>query len=149
MYKFSKMAFWQTFLNSSNFMRLIFHLDSEEHIFDRISRNTYPNWMGLVSLLYRSKILSYETKLIFFSFWSNFHHRLWKLIFNRISWNTYPNQMGIVSLWYISKILSYEFKLIFSVFGRIFIVCAWFLAIQPMFNKFESLRTIESHQDWE
>ena len=58
-------------------MRLIFHLDCEEHIFDRISRNTYPNWMGLVSLWSRSKNISYELKLIFSSFWRNFFDRAW------------------------------------------------------------------------
>ena len=56
---------------------------------------------------------------------------------------------GTCSSWSRSKILSYEVKLIFSVFGRIFIVCAWFWSVQPMFNKFESLSTFESHQDWE
>ena len=79
----------------------------------------------------------------------NFHRGLRKLIFNRISWNTSPNRMGLVSSWSRSKILSYEVKLIFLVFGRIFIVRAWFLDVQPMFNKFESLSTSESHQDWE
>ena len=68
---------WQTFLNSLNCIRLIFHLDCEEHIFDRISRNTYPNRMGLVSLWSRSENLSYELKLIFSSFWRNFIDRAW------------------------------------------------------------------------
>ena len=76
MQKFSKMAFWQTFLNSLNCIRLIFHLDYEEHIFYRISRNTYPNWMGLVSLWSRSKNISY-TQVIFSSFWWNFIDRAW------------------------------------------------------------------------
>ena len=57
--------------------------------------------------------------------------------------------MGLVSFLSRSKILSYEVKLIFSIFGRIFIVRAWFLASQPMFNNFESSRTFESHKDWE
>ena len=65
MQKFSKMAFWQTFLNSLNYIRLIFHIDCEEHIFDRISRNTYLNQMRLVSLWSRSENISYELKLIF------------------------------------------------------------------------------------
>ena len=77
MKKFAKMDFWQTFLNSLNCMRLIFHLDCEEHIFDRISRNTYLNWMGLVSLWSRREDLSYEVKLIFSSFWQNFIDRAW------------------------------------------------------------------------
>ena len=38
------------FFNSTSYMRLIFHLDCEKLIFDRISRNTYLNRMGLVSL---------------------------------------------------------------------------------------------------
>ena len=46
-------------------MRLIFHLDCEEHIFDWISRNTYLNRMGLLSLWSRSENISYELKLIF------------------------------------------------------------------------------------
>ena len=62
---------------SQFFIRLIFHLDCEEHIFDRISRNTYPNWMGLVSLWSRSENISYELKLIFSSFWRNFVDRAW------------------------------------------------------------------------
>lgn len=49
-------------------MRLIFHLDCEERIFNWISRNTYPNWMGLVSLWSRNENLSYELKLIVSSF---------------------------------------------------------------------------------
>ena len=77
------------------------------------------------------------------------HCRLWKLIFDLISWNTSLNWMGLVSWWPRSKILSYEVKLIFPSFGRIFIVYAWFLAVQPMFNKFDSLSTFESHHDWE
>ena len=54
-----------------------FYLDCEEHIFDRISKNTYPNRMGLVSLWSRSENLSYELKLIFSSFWRNFIDRAW------------------------------------------------------------------------
>ena len=65
------------FFNSSNYMRLIFHLDCEELIFDQISRNTYPNRMGLVSLWSRSENLSYELKLIFSSFCRNFIDRAW------------------------------------------------------------------------
>ena len=49
-------------------MRLIFHLDCEEHIFDWISRNTYPNRMGLISLWSIRENISYELKLIFSSF---------------------------------------------------------------------------------
>ena len=71
------MAFWQTFCNSLNYIRLIFHLDCEEHIFDRISRNNYPNRMGLVSLWSRSENISYELKLIFSSFCHNFIDRAW------------------------------------------------------------------------
>ena len=71
------MAYWQTFPNSSNCMRLIFHLDCEEHIFDQISINTYLNWMWLVSLWSGSKNLSYELKLIFSSFWRNFIDHAW------------------------------------------------------------------------
>ena len=74
---FAKNQFWQTFLNSLNCMRLIFYLDCEEHIFDRISKNTYPIRMGLVSLWSRSENLSYELKLIFSSFWRNFIDRAW------------------------------------------------------------------------
>ena len=74
---FASNQFWQTFLNSSNYMRLIFHLDCEEHIFDWISRNTYPNQMWLVSLWTRIKNLSYELKLIFSSFCRNFIDRAW------------------------------------------------------------------------
>ena len=54
-----------------------FYLDCEEHIFDQISKNTYPNRMGLVSLWSRSENLSYELKLIFSSFWRNFIDRAW------------------------------------------------------------------------
>ena len=72
---FAKNQFWQKNFNSLNCMRLNFYLDCEEHIFDRISRNTYPNWMGLVSLWSRSKNLSYELKLIFSSFCRNFIDR--------------------------------------------------------------------------
>ena len=71
------MDFWQTFPNSSNYMRLIFHLDCEEHIFNRILRNNYLNQMGLVSLWSRSKNLSCELKLIFSRFWQNFIDRAW------------------------------------------------------------------------
>ena len=73
----AKNQFWQTFLNSLNCMRLIFYLDCEEYIFDRISKNTYLNRMGLVSSWSRSKNLSYELKLIFSSFWRNFIDRAW------------------------------------------------------------------------
>lgn len=45
-------------------MRLTFHLDCEELIFDRISWNTYPNRMGLISLWSRSENISYELKFI-------------------------------------------------------------------------------------
>ena len=80
----------------------------------------------------------------------NFHCGLWKIIFDRLSWNTSLNWMGLIYSWCRSKILSYEVKLIFfSVFGRIFIIHTWVLVIQPMFNKFESLTTSESHHDWE
>ena len=58
-------------------MRLKFHRDCEKLSFDRISWNTYPNRMGLVSLWSRSKNLSYELKLIFSSFWRNFINRAW------------------------------------------------------------------------
>ena len=68
------MDFLQTFMRN---MRLIFHLDCEELIFDRISRSTYPNQMGLISLWSRSENLSYELKLIFSSFWWNFIDRAW------------------------------------------------------------------------
>ena len=54
-----------------------FYLDCEEHIFDRISKNTYRNRMGLVSLWSRSENISYELKLIFSSFWRNFIDRAW------------------------------------------------------------------------
>ena len=79
------MAFLQTlrvklvltnFFNSSSYMRLIFHLDCEELIFNQISRNTYLNRMGLVSLWSRSENISYELKLIFSSFWWNFINRV-------------------------------------------------------------------------
>jgi hypothetical protein len=66
--------------NFSQFLKLhetIFYLDCKEHIFDRISKNTYPNRMGLVSSWSRSKNLSYELKLIFSSFWRNFIDRAW------------------------------------------------------------------------
>jgi hypothetical protein len=52
----------------SNFMRLTFHCDCEKLIFDWISWNIHLNRMGRVSLWSRSKILSYELKLIFSSF---------------------------------------------------------------------------------
>ena len=65
------------FFNSSSYMRLIFHLDCEEIIFDRISRNTYPNRMGLVSLWSRSENLSYELKLIFSNSGRIFIVRAW------------------------------------------------------------------------
>ena len=78
-----------------------------------------------------------------------FHYDCEKLIFDRISWNRSTNQIRLASLWSRSKILSYQVKLVFSVFGRVFIVCAWFLAVQPLLNKFESLSTCESHQNWE
>ena len=58
--------FLTNFFNSSSYVRLIFHLDCEELIFDRISRNNYPNQMVLVSLWSRSENISYELKLIFF-----------------------------------------------------------------------------------
>ena len=87
MQKFAKMSFWQNFSRKTNFdklfsipwncMRLIFYLDCEEHIFDWISKNTYQNRMGLVSLWSRSENLSYELKLIFSSFWRNFIDRAW------------------------------------------------------------------------
>ena len=54
-----------------------FYLDCEVHILDRISRNTYPNRMGLVSLWSRSENISYELKLILSSFWRNFIDRAW------------------------------------------------------------------------
>ena len=65
------------FFNSSSYMRLIFHLDCEELIFDRISRNNYPNRMGLVSLWSRSENISYEVKLIFSNFGRIFIVRAW------------------------------------------------------------------------
>ena len=86
MQKFAKMYFWQTFCekpvltNFSQFFELHetnFYLDCEEHIFDRISKNTYPNQVGLVSSWSRSKNLSYELKLIFSSFWRNFIDCAW------------------------------------------------------------------------
>ena len=60
--------FFTNFFHSSSYMRLTFHLDCEELIFDRISWNTYLNRMGLVSLWSRSENISYELKLIFSSF---------------------------------------------------------------------------------
>ena len=54
-----------------------FYLDCEEHIFDRISKNTYPIRMGLVSLWSRSENISYQLKLIFSSFWRNFIDCAW------------------------------------------------------------------------
>ena len=65
------------FFNSSSYMRLIFHLDCEELIFNRISRNNYPNRMGLVSLWSRSENISYELKLIFSNFGRIFIVRAW------------------------------------------------------------------------
>ena len=58
MQNFAKMAFDKlscekpVLTNFSQFFELretIFYLDCEEHIFDRISKNTYSNQMGLVS----------------------------------------------------------------------------------------------------
>ena len=69
--------FLTNFFNSSSHVRLIFHLDCEELIFDRISRNTYLNWMGLVSLWSISENLSYELKLNFSSFGRIFIIRAW------------------------------------------------------------------------
>ena len=77
------MAFLQTFTRKTNFdklfqfIRLLFHLDCEELIFDWISRNTYQNRMGLVSLWSRSENLSYEVKLIFSNFGCIFIVRAW------------------------------------------------------------------------
>ena len=61
---FAKMDFWKNFLRKTSFDKLF-------------SRNTYPNRMGLVSLWSRSKIFSYELKLIFSHFWRNFIDRAW------------------------------------------------------------------------
>ena len=55
---------------------------------------------------------------------------------------------GTCLLWSRSEILSYELKLIFSSFGRIFIVRAWICGYSAHVNKFDSLSTYESHQDW-
>ena len=63
--------------HSSNLMRLTFHRDCEKLIFDWNSWNTSLNQMGLVSLWSRSKILSYELKLIFSSFGRIFIVRAW------------------------------------------------------------------------
>ena len=62
--------------NFSQFFEL-HETNYEEHNFDRISKNTYPNRMGLVWLWSRSENLSYELKLIFSSFWRNFIDRAW------------------------------------------------------------------------
>ena len=50
-----KTIFYKLF-HSLIYMRLTFHLDCKKLIFDRISWNTHPNRMGLVSLWSRSKI---------------------------------------------------------------------------------------------
>ena len=67
--------------HSSNLMRLTFHCDCEKLIFDQISWNTSPNQIGLVSLWCRSRILSYEVKLIFSVFCRTFIIRAWFLVF--------------------------------------------------------------------
>ena len=86
-------------------MRLTFHRDCEKFIFNRISWNTSLNRMGLVSLWSRSKILSYELKLIFSSFgqifivcaWIFAHvhkvwefEKLWITLGLEIKYMTYP-----------------------------------------------------------
>ena len=65
-------------------MRLTFHRRLWKLIFNRISWNASQNRMGLVSSWSRIKIFSYEVKLIFSIFWSNFHRSCMSLAFQPI-----------------------------------------------------------------
>ena len=117
----AKNQFWQTFPNSSRHMRLIFHLDYEEHILDWISRNTYPNRMRLISLWSRRANISYELKLIFSSFWQHFIDRAWIW-----GWPTHVHQIWqFEKPWNTSgcdtKCISYPFA--HSSFQKVFTSC--------------------------
>ena len=78
-------------------------------------------------------------------FWLTFH---WVSIFDQISSNTNPNRMGLVSLCFRKEILSYELKFFFWVLVEISSSVHGFVAVQPMFTKFDNLRNFEPYQDW-
>ena len=128
--KYANLAFLHTFMHktifdkffhSSSYMRLTFHLDCEELIFDRISRNTYLNWMGLVSLWSRSENISYELKLIFSSFGRTFIVRAWIC-----GCSAYVHQVWqFEQLWTISR-LEYKYithSYVYSKFQKDFTTC--------------------------
>ena len=77
LHTFMHKTIFDKLFHSSSYMRLILRPDCEKHIFDRISSNTHPNQMWLVSLWSRSENISYKIKLNFSNFGRIFIIRAW------------------------------------------------------------------------